>query len=253
LDDLLEHPYLQPYAALLQAIEGINSMQLRAQGTIGGELCRRPACWFFRGGAPLVGGGEQIVEGDNRFHAILGNSGPAKFVSASRLAPAVLALGAKLRIVGPGKEEEKLIAADQFYRTPRHAQQRETVLEPGQLLTHLVLPPLDGRCSATYEVRDSEGPDTPLAAAAAALRISAGLVTEARVVLGQAAPTPWVSPEAAAAMRGMPVSEETAEVAGRAAVENATPLSHNGYKVQLAKVAVKRAILRAAGHETGGF
>jgi xanthine dehydrogenase YagS FAD-binding subunit len=141
-------------------------------------------------------------------------------------------------------------------------------------VTHIVLPPAashkpeaqardhshkpeaqarDHFSNATYEVRHGEGPDYPLAAAAAALSIEGGIVRDARIVMGHVAPTPWLSHEAAAAIIGRPITAETAEEAGAAAVAPATPLSNNEYKVQLAKVAVKRAILRAAGQETGGF
>jgi xanthine dehydrogenase YagS FAD-binding subunit len=120
-------------------------------------------------------------------------------------------------------------------------------------VTHIVLPPTDGRLNAAYEVRHGEGPDYPLAAAAAALRIDDGFVREAKIVLGQVAPIPWVSHEAARTILGLPVDHATAEAAGRAAIASATPLPDNQYKVQLAKVAVKRAILLAAGLETGGF
>jgi xanthine dehydrogenase YagS FAD-binding subunit len=121
-------------------------------------------------------------------------------------------------------------------------------------VAQVALPPIDGRTCATYEVRHGAGPDDPLAAAAAALRIDLfGVVQSAKVVLGHVAPTPWVSLEAAAAIVGRRVNAELAEVAGLAAVAQAQPLSENGYKVQLAKVAVKRAILLAAGLETGGF
>jgi xanthine dehydrogenase YagS FAD-binding subunit len=116
-----------------------------------------------------------------------------------------------------------------------------------------MLPPADAIANATYEVRHGEGPDYPLAAAAAALGIEGGIVREAKIVLGHVAPTPWISDEAAATLVGRPVNEATAEAAGAAAVAAATPLSNNAYKVQLAKVAVKRAILRAAGLEIGGF
>ena len=254
LDDLLESSYLEDYPAVIGAIRGINSMQLQAQGTLGGELCQRPRCWFFRNGQSLLGEASQMAtEGDNRFHAIFGNSGPAKFVCSSRIAPALIALGAQVRIVGPAEDEEKLVPVAEFFRTPRHDQQRETVLLPNQLLTHIVLPPAEGVGNATYEVRHGEGPDYPLAAAAAALAIEGGRVAQAKIVLGQVAPTPWVSTEAAWAIMGQEVSVETAEAAGEAAVAVAQPLSNNHYKVQLAKVAVKRAILLAAGLETGGF
>ena len=254
LDVLLAHPYLNPYPAIGQAIQGINSMQLQCQGTLGGEILQRPQCWFFRDGRGLLaGGGKAAAEGDNRFHAIMGNQGAAKFVSASRIAPALIALGATARVIGPGEDDEKIVPVEQLFRVPRHEGERETTLLPNQLLTHILLPPAEGRISATYEVRHGEGPDYPLASAAVSLRIEAGVVREARVVLGQVAPTAWVSTEAAEVLRGWPINASLAEAAGDAAVANATPLSNNGYKVQLAKVAVKRAILRAAGLETGGL
>ncbi|MEX2173384.1 MAG: FAD binding domain-containing protein [Pirellulaceae bacterium] len=254
LDVLLAHPYLNPYPAIGQAIEGIASMQLQCQGTLGGEILQRPQCWFFRDGRGLLaGGGKLAAEGENRYHAILGNGGAAKFVSSSRLAPALVALGASVRVIGPAEEDEMFIPVADLFRIPRHEGERENTLLPGQLLTHILLPAADGVASATYEVRHGAGPDYPLASAAAVLRIEGGVVREARIVLGQVAPTPWESDEAAQMLVGWTVNESLADAAGSAAVAQATPLSHNGYKVQLAKTAVKRAILRAAGLETGGL
>lgn len=253
LDEIVAHPYLENYPAITDAILGINSMQLQAQGTLGGELCQRPRCWFFRHGQGLLDHG-QVSDGDHRFHAILGNSGPAKFVHSSRIAPALVALNASVRVLGPNEQDEQLVAVADFFRTPRHEGQREHALLSNQFVTHILLPPATSRFNATYEVRTGEGPEYPLAAAAAALDIdAAGFVRQARIVLGQVAPLPWVSPEAAVALRGQRVTEATAETAGLAAVAKATPLPDNEYKVQLAKVSVKRAILRAAGLETGGF
>jgi xanthine dehydrogenase YagS FAD-binding subunit len=156
-------------------------------------------------------------------------------------------------VLGPQPEDEAILPLDGFFRAPRHEGERETVLKPNQWVTHVVLPAAAGRQSATYEVRHGEGPDYPLAATAVALRITAGIVAVAKIVLGQVAPTPWLSPEAAAALVGRPISEAAAAEAGQAAVASATPLSGNEYKVQLAQVAVKRAVLLAAGLETGGF
>ncbi len=253
LDEVLASKYMADYRAVTDAILGINSMQLQSQGTIGGEICQRARCWYFRNGQGLLAeDGQAAAEGDNRFHAILGNSGPAKFVSGSRIAPALIALNAAVRIVGPGEEEEQLLPVVDFFRTPRHEAQRETVLEPNQFISHIVLPPAT-RQSATYEVRSGEGPDYPLASAAASLKVEGGIVRQASIVMGQVAPQPWISDEAAHAIQGLPVDSAVAEAAGAAAVAGATPLSENEYKVQLAKVAVKRAILLAAGLETGGF
>lgn len=254
LDEVLSHPYLDRYPAIGQAIQGISSMQLQCQGTIGGEVLQRPQCWYFRGGRGLLGAsGNAVEEGDSRYHAIFANDGPAKFVSASRIAPALIALHAMARIVGPADEEERYIPVEQLFRVPRHEGERENILARGQFLTHFVLPDCRNFASATYEVRQGEGPDFPLASAAASLRIEGGIVREAGIILGQVAPTPWISDEAASAIVGQPVNQETAEAAGLAAVTSARPLSHNSYKLQLAKTAVKRAILRAAGQETGGF
>jgi xanthine dehydrogenase YagS FAD-binding subunit len=254
LEEVLAHPYLDPYPAIGQAIQGISSMQLQCRGTIGGEVLQRPQCWYFRDGKGLLAvGGSAVEEGDSRYHAIFGNEGAAKFVSASRIAPALIALNATARVIGPTNEDERFLPIEQLFRVPRHEGERENILARGQFLTHIILPDRRNVASATYEVRQGEGPDFPLAAAAASLRIEGGIVREAGIILGQVAPTPWISNEAAAAITGQPVNKQSAEAAGFAAVASACPLSHNAYKVQLAKTAVKRAILRAAGQETGGF
>jgi xanthine dehydrogenase YagS FAD-binding subunit len=254
LDVLLAHPYLNPYASIGHAIEGIASMQIQCQGTLGGELLQRPQCWFYRGGKGLLAAaGRDVEEGDNRFHAIFGNSGAAKFVSSSRIAPALIALGATVRVIGPAPDDEQFVPVEALFRIPRHEGERENALLPGQLVTHLILPAVADATNATYEVRHGEGPDYPLASAAAAIRFEGGFVKDAKIVLGQVAPTPWISHEAADAIIGYSLNEETAAAAGEAAVAAASPLSMNGYKVQLAKTAVKRALLLAAGQETGGF
>lgn len=254
LEELADHPLAADYPALAQAIRAIHSLQLQAQGTLGGELCQRPRCWYFRAGQGLLAErGTAAAEGDNRFHAIFGNSGPAKFVCPSRLAPALVALEAKVRVIGPEPGAETVMPLEYLFRTPKDERQREHNLEPNQIVSHLLLPTAGSVRSASYEVQHGSGPEYPLVAAAAALKFERGVVSEARIVLGQVAPTPWISTEAAAEIIGRPVDEDTAEAAGDAAISAAQPLSHNEYKVQLAKVAVKRALLAAAGLETGGL
>ncbi len=255
LDDVLEHPATRNYPALLQALEAHGSLQMRSQGTIGGELCQRPRCWYFRNSNGLLTNrGRHVAEGDNRFHAIFDNAGPAKFVCASRVAPALIALSATVRVIGPEPGDETQMPLELLFRTPKHEAQREHDLLPNQFVAEIVLPPVDGRQSASYEVHhEAGGQDYPLMAAAASVAMRGGVVAAARIVLGQAAPTPWMSREAIDAIVGRPITYETAEAAGAAAVSVATPLSHNEYKVQLAKVAVKRTLLKAAGLDTGGF
>ena len=254
LEDVLDAPELDDYPAIKQAIRGINAMQLQGQGTIGGELCQRPRCWYYRNGYGLLANrGRMVAEGNNRYHAIFGNDGPAKFVHPSRMAPALVALGASLRVVGPAPEDETIVPIAEFYRTPRHEGHREHVLAPNQFVTHILLPAAGGVANATYEVRHGEGPDYPLAAAAVALKMEGGIVTDANIVLGHVAPTPWIAHEAARSIIGWPLNADNARAVGEAAVAGATPLKDNDYKVQLAAVAVERALLLAAGLETGGF
>lgn len=254
LDDFTSHPSAESFPSLVQVINGISSIQLQSQGTCVGELLRRPTCWYFRGGYGLLANqGRMIVEGDNRYHAILGNRGPAKFVNASRLAPAMIALGAYVRIIGPDPDSEEFLDVEKLFQTPRNSTELENVLKSGQLVTHVVIPHRVGILNASYEVRHGEGPDQPLAAAAVAIDLRLGRVHDARIVLGHVAPTPWVSAEAVRSLKGNAITEESAAIAGFEAVAGAMALSHNEYKIQLAQVSVKRAILRAAGLETGGL
>lgn len=235
------------YPAIATAVDGVASPQVRAMGTVGGDLCQRPRCWYYRSGFGLLGqdpsGKPMVLEGDNRYHAILGNQGPAYFVNPSSLAPALVALGATVKVFGAKGARD--VPASKFFLTPKTASDREYDLRPGEIVTEIRVPPPSGR-SATYEVREREALDWPLAAATVVLKTSGPTVQSARVVLGHVAPVPWSSPEAETALAGKVVSEEVAQAAGDAAVRNARALSGNAYKVQLARVAVKRAVLEAA-------
>ncbi len=248
LDALLADATIaKSYPSLVQAAEGVTSPQMRAMGTVGGDLLQRPRCWYFRNGYGLLGkdskGKSLVPEGENQYHAILGNKGPAYFVNASSLAPALIALGASVTLVGPDGERE--VDVEKLYQTPKSDRDRETTIKANEILTMIKVPA--GGSNATYEVRQRQLMDWPLAAASVSLTMSGGTVESARVVLGHVAPTPWRSSEAERVLTGKSVSEDVAMQAGKAAVAAATPLSRNKHKVQLASVAVKRAILKAAG------
>jgi xanthine dehydrogenase YagS FAD-binding subunit len=238
----------QNYPALADALMEAASQQIRNMATIGGNLCQRPRCWYFRNGLGLLpkdeSGKELISVGENRYHAILGNTGRAKFVSPSTLVPILIAYGAKVHLEGPkGKRE---LTLESFFVIPKTESEREHDLRPNEVLTEIVIPSAADLKAAHYEIRQKEAFDWPLAVAGVALRIEGAKVQAARVVLGYVAPVPWPSPEAEHSLVGKSVNKDTAQQAAAAALAKASPLSHNAYKVQLAQVAVKRAILKAA-------
>ena len=237
------------YPALSEALLEAASPQIRNMATIGGNLCQRPRCWYFRNGMGLLpkdeSGKELVTGGENRYHAILGNQGDAKFVSPSTVAPMLIAYGAKIRLEGPkGKRELPL---EKFFVFPKSENEREHDLRPNEIVTELVIPPATDLKAAHCEIRQKEAFDWPLALVAVTMKIQGSNVQSSRIVLGYVAPVPWLSAEAEQAMAGKPINNGTAQKAADAALAKASPLSHNAYKVKLAKVAVARAILKAAG------
>jgi xanthine dehydrogenase YagS FAD-binding subunit len=251
LTDLIEDSTVSSrYPSLVQAAEGIASPQIRNMGTVGGDLCQRPRCWYFRQGFGLLAtheGRSMVEDGDNRYHAVLGNAGPARFVNPSSLAPALIALGAEVEISGPSGS--RVIPLADFFRTPQSEGEKEYVLGENELLMEVRIP-LQESSNATYEVRQRQALDWPLAAAAVSLNMDGATVRSASVVLGHVAPVPWVATAAAEVLRGRTLSPDLARQAGEAAVRGARALSRNGYKIQLARVAAARAILRASETES---
>ncbi|MGC2696322.1 MAG: xanthine dehydrogenase family protein subunit M [Candidatus Angelobacter sp.] len=237
------------YPALSEALLEAASPQIRNMATIGGNLCQRPRCWYFRNGMGLLpkdqSGKELVTVGENRYHAILANQGSAKFVSPSTVVPMLIAYGAKIRLEGPkGKRELPL---ERFFVIPKNENEREHDLRPNEILTELVIPPAADLKAAHYEIRQKEAFDWPLALVAVTMKLQGSNVQSSKIVLGYVAPIPWLSAEAQQAIAGKPINKETAQKAADAALAKASPLSHNAYKVKLAKVAVARAILKAAG------
>jgi xanthine dehydrogenase YagS FAD-binding subunit len=249
IQELADHPKVREFFPVVASTASeIAGPQIRNMGTVGGNLCQRPRCWYYRAGFGLLAkdaSGEPLVPtGDNRYHAILGNAGPAYFVSPSTLGTLFVALGGTVRLFGPkGKRE---IPVEKFFVIPQTESQREHDLGPNEIVTEIVLPALAGVKAATYEVRQKEAMDWPLALASVALSLNGNKVRSARVVMGYVAPVPWRSKEAEDALIGKAITEETAKAAGEAAVSGAKSLGRNAYKIQLARVAVKRAILAAA-------
>src|SRR5579862_4160659 len=250
--ELAESKAAAAYPALAEAANEAASPQIRNLATIGGNMCQRPRCWYFRNGMGLMpkapSGKSMVVEGDNRYAAILGNDGPAYFVSPSTLAPVLIAYGAKIRLYsannsGGGVRELPL---EKFFVTPRTENELEHDLKPGEMVMEIVVPPRAKNLKvASYEVRQKAAFDWPLATATVALEMDGERGSAARVVLGQVAPVPWLSPEATQALAGKSITPETATAAANASLASAKPLSQNKYKIALAKVAVRRAMMAA--------
>lgn len=230
--------------SLSEAAAGVPSPQIRHMGTVGGDLCQRPRCWYYRQGMGLLAmkdGKSLVPDGENQYHSIF-SDGPAYFVSASSLGPALVALGAKVKLVSAKGTRELPVA--KFFVVPKDEASREIALHPDEILTEITVPAGAAK-TATYELRQKEALDWPLAVAAVTLEMNGNTVKSAKVVLGHVAPTPYEAIAAERALVGKTITAATAEAAGKAAVAGAKPLSQNAYKVTLAKVAVKRALLAA--------
>ncbi len=245
LDELLANAAVRSeYPALASAAQGVASPQIRNVGTVGGDLCQRPRCWYYRTGYGLLAkdkdGKSLVPGGDNRYHAIFGNRGPAYFVSASSFGPPLVALGAKVKLVSASGSRE--LPIEKFFIVPDSDSAREVALQAGEILTEILVPPAAGVRNTTYEIRQKTALDWPLATASVALKMSGGTISEARVVLGHVAPTPWRCEAAEKVLTGKALSPALAEEAGKAAAEGANPLSGNAYKVRLVRTAVQRAL-----------
>jgi xanthine dehydrogenase YagS FAD-binding subunit len=235
------------FPALVTAAENIGGSQIINMGTIGGDLLQRPRCWYYRQGFGLFGtkdGKALVPAGDNRYHAIFMNDGPAQFVNPSSLAPGLIALDASLTVAG-GSGERNVSAAG-FFTVPKNESDREYALKPNEVLTAITIP-LKGLKNATYEIRQRRGLDWPMVTASVAYAVEGGKAADARVVLGHVAPVPYLSEKAASALNGTnPADADEMKKVGAAAAEGATPLSQNAYKIQQVKVAVRRAIAAAS-------
>jgi xanthine dehydrogenase YagS FAD-binding subunit len=251
--DLMENAQVQRlYPAVIAAAGDIGTPQIRNQGTVGGNINQRPRCWYFRNEEfnCYKKGGNRCFSpaGENQFHAIFGNNGPSHIVHPSSLAVPFVAYGAKFRLANFAGERE--VPASEYFTMPTLRNvQKENVLGDDELMTHVVLPPPGNVKTGHYEVRYKASHDWPLAFSTVVLAMNGTTIQSARVVLGAVAPVPWRSEDAERALAGKPLSEQTATEAADAAVRAAQPLNRNGYKVQIARTAVKRAILRAAGQQ----
>jgi xanthine dehydrogenase YagS FAD-binding subunit len=236
------------YPVLAQAAMEVASPQLRNQGTIGGNLCQKPRCWYYRGEFHcLRKGGENCfaISGQNQYHCILGGDG-CYIVHPSDTAPALIALDARVNIAGA--KGTRNVPVEEFFMPPAKDPKRETILEPGEIVTEVLLAaPSKGLRSSFRKVRARGSWDFALASVALALTMNNRRVGSARVVLGGAAPVPWRSRETEAIIMGKQLDAATITKAAEAAISKAQPMDHNRYKLALFRGLVEEQLQTMAG------
>ncbi len=234
-------------AVLAQAATEVASPQLRNQGTIGGNICQRPRCWYFRGDFHCARKGGDIcyaMDGENQYHAIFGG-GPCFFVHPSDTAVALVALQAQLAIAGPAGN--KMIKIEDFFVGPDKSIQKENILAPNEIVTAIHLPPVSGRARSSYrKIRARRAWDFALASVGLVLQFENQNVSKARIVLGGVGPYPWRVEAAEKLLIGKKIDGAVAAAAGQAATEGASPMRDNGYKVQMVQGAVEESLLGMA-------
>ena len=235
------------FPALAMAAETVASPQIRHVGTMGGNLCQRPRCWYYRNEhiVCLKKGGDRCyaATGENKYNAILGG-GPSYIVHPSDTATALVALNASVTIAGP--KGERVVPLEKFFVLPRANVRHENILKPNEIVTKITVPVSAMAAHIVYlKFREKTSMDWAMAAAAVAVHTTNGKVTEARIVLGGVAPIPWRVPKAEATLTGKAVNEATLHAVAEAALEGALALAQNGYKIPLTKTLVRRALQQA--------
>jgi xanthine dehydrogenase YagS FAD-binding subunit len=248
LTEIEEHPVVQKkYTALSEAAARIATPQIRNMATVGGNLTQRPRCWYFRSEdfhCRKKGGTHCFAQdGENDYHAIFDNRVCA-IIHPSGVAVPLVALNARLEITA--KKGKREVALEEFFTSPEHDVSRENILEPGELITAILVSPTEAR-TAYYKQGEKESFDWPVADVAVALVIEGNRCRKASVVLGGAAPYPYRSQAAEAKLNDSEITEDSARSAAEAAMSNATPLEKNAYKIPIFEAILRRTILRAAG------
>ena len=231
------------YPALAQSATSVATPQIRNVGTLGGNLCQRPRCWYYR--SPLFNclkkGGDTCyaVQGLNKYHAIFGGDG-CHIVHPSDTAVALMALNASIETFGDRGLQQTDIS--QFFVGPETNILSETALAPGEIVTRVVLPPAAGARSIYLKAKERQAYDFALVSVAASITVEDSTITGARLALGGVAPVPYALPEVSDAMIGTPVSDVSPRDLGQLAVRDARPMTDNTYKMRLSSNLVARAV-----------
>lgn len=251
LTELEEHAGVRrSFPGLAEAANSIATPQIRNLGTVGGNLCQRPRCWYFRLEEVIClkkGGTDcYAASGENKYNAILGG-GPSFIVHPSDLAPMLLALGASVTVVG--STGRRVIPLDKFFTLPSEGDvRRENVLKNEEIITEITVPTSRVAARSTYlKFKERESLDFALASAAVAVQLGANrTVRDARIVLGGVAPVPWRVPAAEKFVTGKSLTPDVLAETAKIALADAQPLEKNAYKVPLTQTLVRRALAKAA-------
>ena len=244
ISDIAElQPAQEYFPALAMAAGSVGSPQIRHVGTLGGNLCQKPRCWYYRNEdiVCLKKGGAicYAVAGENKYNAILGG-GPSYIVHPSDTATALTALSASVTIAGP--KGTRTVPIEKFFVLPKENARRENVLLPNEILVSVTVPMSAMAARSVYlKFREKSSMDWAMSACAVALSVSGGKVKEARIVLGGVAPIPWRVPNAEKLLLGKAPDDATLHAVADAALAGAVKLTQNAYKVPLTKTLVRRA------------
>lgn len=236
------------YGMLQQAVSTIASPQIRNVATIGGNICQRPRCWYYRGEDfdCLKKGGDRCyaVRGVNRYHAIIGG-GPCYIVHPSDSATALTALNARVKIVGSTGARE--VAMDNFFILPEANVARENILRPDEIVSEIIVPaPKPNTKSLFLKVRERDSIDFAMASVAVVVTASGGVCQEASIVMGGVAPIPWRVPDVERLLKGKRITAALAAQAAEMALQDADSMTDNEYKIQIAQNLVKNAVAAMA-------
>ncbi len=240
-------PAQEYFPALAMAAGSVGSPQIRHVGTMGGNLCQKPRCWYYRNEdiVCLKKGGTicYAAAGENKYNAILGG-GPSYIVHPSDTATALMALNASVTIAGP--KGTRTVPIEKFFVLPKDNVRRENILKPDEILVGITVPasPMAAR-SVYLKFREKSSMDWAMSACAVSLSVSVGKIKDARIVLGGVAPIPWRVPNAEKLLIGKAPDEATLHAVADAALAGALKLAQNGYKIPLTKTLVRRAIMVA--------
>jgi xanthine dehydrogenase YagS FAD-binding subunit len=255
LAQLEEHALVRrSFPGLAEAAHSVATPQIRNLGTVGGNLCQRPRCWYYRLEDVICikkGGSEcYAAKGENKYNAILGG-GPSYIVHPSDLAPMLVALGASVSVTGAGGK--RMIPLEKFFILPSKGNiRRENVLENDEIITEIQVPATAFAARSTYlKFKERESLDFALASVAAAVDLSPNkTVKQARIVLGGVAPIPWRVPQAESFLAGKTLSADALAEAARLALAGAAPLAQNAYKIPLTQTLVRRALAKVGDAAT---